>query len=331
MIDGMKGATVASGFLERSQPCSTGQLPKGQPEGLDLFGSLEPFIRTAAPLRIDMVLVGETGTGKDTLARRIHELSGCKGRLVAVNCAAVPESLAESELFGVMPGAYTSATRARAGYIEAADKGTLYLDEIDSMPLSLQAKLLRVLEGRGVERLGSTEFLPLDLRIIAACQTPLEQLVEQGKFRRDLFFRLNVVKMELPSLRSRPQLIAPLFRQFVQDAAKRMKMVAPEADPGCMGELLSYRWPGNVRELRAAAERFVLGLPPLGGGQGGRDGRMLLKDQLRHIEKILIQDCMHRHAKCIDSMVCELGIPKRTLYHRMKVLNIQGGEGTFLQ
>lgn len=325
MSESTEGATIASESLDRNQPCSNGHQC-----GLDLFGSLEPFIRTAAPLRIDMVLVGETGTGKDTLARRIHQLSGCNGRLIAVNCAAVPDSLAESELFGVMPGAYTSATKARAGYIEASDKGTLYLDEVDSMPLSLQAKLLRVIEGRGVERLGSTEFLPLDLRIIAATQTPLEELVEQGKFRRDLFFRLNVVKMQLPSLRSRPQLIAPLFRQFTLDAARRMKMQAPEGDAACMGELLSYAWPGNIRELRAAAERFVLGLPPL-GGQEASGGRLLLKDQLRHIERILIQDCLNRHEKCIDSMVGELGIPKRTLYHRMKILNIHGGEGTVLQ
>ena len=320
-----KGAKIAAGSLEHNQSNSNDQPPNSYQCGLDLFGSLEPFIRTAAPLRIDMVLVGETGTGKDTLARRIHELSACKGRLVSVNCAAVPDSLAESELFGVMPGAYTSATKARAGYIEASDKGTLYLDEVDSMPLSLQAKLLRVIEGRGVERLGSTEFLPLDLRIIAATQTPLEELVEQGKFRRDLFFRLNVVKMQLPSLRSRPQLIAPLFRQFTLDAARRMKMNVPEGSGVYMGELLSYSWPGNVRELRAAAERFVLGLPPLGEI---RKDRMLLKDQLRLVERILIQDCLKRHDKCIDSMIDELGIPKRTLYHRMKMLNIQDGNGT---
>lgn len=323
-----KGAKIAAGSLEHNQSNSNDQPPNSYQCGLDLFGSLEPFIRTAAPLRIDMVLVGETGTGKDTLARRIHELSACKGRLVSVNCAAVPDSLAESELFGVMPGAYTSATKARAGYIEASDKGTLYLDEVDSMPLSLQAKLLRVIEGRGVERLGSTEFLPLDLRIIAATQTPLEELVEQGKFRRDLFFRLNVVKMQLPSLRSRPQLIAPLFRQFTLDAARRMKMNVPEGSGVYMGELLSYSWPGNVRELRAAAERFVLGLPPLGEI---RNDRMLLKDQLRLVERILIQDCLKRHDKCIDSMIDELGIPKRTLYHRMKMLNIQDGNGTIFR
>lgn len=327
MSEWTREETTASGSLEHEQVYSDSQTPHSYQCGLDLFCSLEPFIRTAAPLRIDMVLVGETGTGKDTLARRIHELSGCKGRLVSVNCAAVPDSLAESELFGVMPGAYTSATKARAGYIEASDKGTLYLDEVDSMPLSLQAKLLRVIEGRGVERLGSTEFLPLDLRIIAATQTPLEELVEKGKFRRDLFFRLNVVKMQLPSLRSRPQLIAPLFRKFTLDAARRMKMKVPEDSGAYMGELLSYSWPGNVRELRAAAERLVLGLPPLGEA---RKDPMQLKDQLRHIERILIQDCLNRHDKCIDAMVGELGIPKRTLYHRMKMLNIQDGEGTFL-
>jgi DNA-binding NtrC family response regulator len=129
-------------------------------------------------------------------------------------------------------------------------------------------------------------------------------------------------------LRSRPQLIAPLFRKFTLDAAKRMKMKVPEDNGAYMGELLSYSWPGNVRELRAAAERLVLGLPPLGEA---RKDPMQLKDQLRHIERILIQDCLNRHDKCIDSMVGELGIPKRTLYHRMKILNIQGGEGTIFR
>lgn len=159
---------------------------------------IESTIHNTATQNIDILLLGETGTGKDTLAQRVHRLSHRKGNFVAINCAAIPESLAESQLFGVNSGAYTGAIQSRAGFIEAAHLGTLYLDEIDSMPLTLQAKLLRVLEARGVERLGSTRFIPLDIRIIASAQHSLHDMVEQGAFRRDLYFRLNVVNITLP-------------------------------------------------------------------------------------------------------------------------------------
>lgn len=297
-------------------------------EVLDIVGTLQAFIRKAAPLKVDMVLEGETGTGKDTLARRIHELSCREGPLVALNCAAVPEQLAESELFGVMAGAYTGASKSRAGYIEASDKGTLYLDEVDSMPLLLQAKLLRVLEMRGIERLGSTRFVPLDLRVIVATQTPLEKLVEEGKFRRDLFFRLNVIKIQLPTLRASLQHIRPLFQRFVLEAAERHRQPIPEPDPHLLQRLLSHRWPGNIRELKCAAERFVLGMPPLQSLDEFPDAQRgaPLKSYLRLFERTLIQECLSRHAKCIDAVVNELGIPRRTLYHRMRSLSIDGAE-----
>ncbi|MDI2591026.1 sigma 54-interacting transcriptional regulator [Pseudomonas sp. 681] len=297
-------------------------------EVLDIVGTLQAFIRKAAPLNVDMVLEGETGTGKDTLARRIHQLSCREGPLVALNCAAVPEQLAESELFGVMAGAYTGASKSRAGYIEASNHGTLYLDEIDSMPLLLQAKLLRVLEMRGIERLGSTRFVPLDLRVIVATQTPLEKLVEEGKFRRDLFFRLNVIKIQLPTLRSGLQHIQPLFQRFVQEAAERHRQPIPEPDPHLLKQLLSHRWSGNIRELKCAAERFVLGMPALQSGSDEPDCERTasLKTYLRLFEKALIQDCLSRHSKCIDAVISELGIPRRTLYHRMKSLSIDSPE-----
>ncbi len=182
---------------------------KEQP--IDIHDSLASLIETVAPLEIDLVLEGETGTGKDTLARKIHRLSGCSGRLIAVNCAAIPETLAESELFGVNNGAYTGAVQARAGYIEEANNGILFLDEIDSMPLSLQAKLLRVLENRGIERLGGTRFIPVNMRVIVATQKPLLTLVEQGTFRRDLYFRLNTLSIQLQPLRSQVEIIIPCF------------------------------------------------------------------------------------------------------------------------
>ncbi|MGE8187521.1 sigma 54-interacting transcriptional regulator [Pseudomonas sp. NPDC086278] len=302
--------------------------PPLEHEVLDVIGALKHFIRKAAPLKVDMVLQGETGTGKDTLARCIHKLSRREGPLIALNCAAVPEQLAESELFGVIAGAYTGASKSRAGYIEASNHGTLYLDEIDSMPLLLQAKLLRVLEMRGIERLGSTRFVPLDLRVIVATQTPLEKLVEEGKFRRDLFFRLNVIKVLLPTLRSELQHIQPLFQRFVHEAAKRHHQPIPDPDPHLLKQLLCHRWSGNIRELKCAAERFVLGMPPIQTENDEPDfeGTENLKSYLRLFEKALIQDCLSRHPKCIEAVVNELGIPRRTLYHRIKTLSIDCSE-----
>lgn len=289
---------------------------------IDIHDILADTIKTVAPLKIDLVLEGETGTGKDNLARRIHQLSGCSGKFIAVNCAAIPENLAESELFGINNGAYTGAGQARAGYVEEAHKGSLFLDEIDSMPLTIQAKMLRVLENRGVERLGGTRFTPVDMRVIVATQTPLSTLVERGSFRRDLYFRLNTVTIQLQPLRARVEKIIPLFRYFIQRSAANLQCTPPEMTQEHYECLLSYSWPGNIRELKAAAERFVLGLPLLSrAGQGGQY-RSQLRERMQRIEKSLIHDCLVRHD---HSMVCaalELGIPIRTLYHRIKLLDV---------
>lgn len=289
---------------------------------IDIHDTLAEMIKTVAPLKIDLVLEGETGTGKDTLARKIHQLSGCPGKLVAVNCAAIPETLAESELFGINNGAYTGAGQARAGYVEAAHNGILFLDEIDSMPLSLQAKMLRVLENRGVERLGGTRFTPVNMRVIVATQTPLLTLVERGSFRRDLYFRLNTVSIQLQPLRTRIEMIIPLFRYFIQQAATTLQCPPREITQEHYECLLSYGWPGNIRELKAAAERFVLGLPPLGLSCHCGHERPQLKEMMRRIEKSLIHDCLLRHGHSIDDAAQELGIPLRTLYHRIKLLNV---------
>jgi transcriptional regulator with PAS, ATPase and Fis domain len=276
-----------------------------------------------ASLSMDLLLCGETGTGKDTLANAIHERSGRTGAFVGMNCAAIPEALAESQLFGVVNGAYTGVTRSRQGYIEAANGGTLYLDEIDSMPLNLQAKLLRILETRGIERLGSTAFIPVDLRVIASAQRPLDELVEQGLFRRDLFFRLNVLTIQMPALRNRREQILPLFDQFTQSIARDFDRAVPPLDNGRVQLLLSHAWPGNIRELKSAAKRFVLGFPLLGADiEPDRDPETGLKTQLRVIEKMLIEDAFKRHKHSLDAVIQELEIPRRTLYHRMKELGL---------
>ncbi|MFJ3485262.1 sigma 54-interacting transcriptional regulator [Pseudomonas sp. NPDC090202] len=285
--------------------------------------NLTVVAQSISQLGIDVLLSGETGTGKDTVARRIHELSGRKGRLVAMNCAAIPESLAESELFGVVSGAYTGADRSRVGYIEAAQGGTLYLDEIDSMPLSLQAKLLRVLETRELERLGSTTPIALDICVIASAQHALDERVEQGLFRRDLYFRLNVLTIKLAPLRHQRTRIIPLFGRFAVNAARESGVMLPETGPVLRHVLLNHDWPGNIRELRSAAKRFVLGFPLLGSeSEPGQTTSSGLKSQLRVIEKVLIQAALKRHNNSIDAVSQELNIPRRTLYHRMKELDV---------
>jgi len=284
---------------------------------------IENTLKSTASLNIDILLLGETGTGKDTLAQRVHRLSARRGNFVAVNCAAIPESLAESQLFGVNSGAYTGAIQSRAGFIEAAHLGTLYLDEIDSMPLNLQAKLLRVLESRGVERLGSTRFIPVDMRVIASAQHSLHQMVELGTFRRDLYFRLNVVNIQLPALRDRRECIIPLFRKMIQQEAQQFKCTAPAPSDGLLQQLLCHTWLGNVRELRSTAKRFVLGLPPFSTSQSDQqDARTGLKARLHCIEKAFIEESLYRHHHCVDTAAIELGVAKRTLYYRMKQLDI---------
>ncbi|MCD7036938.1 MULTISPECIES: sigma 54-interacting transcriptional regulator [Pseudomonas fluorescens group] len=284
---------------------------------------IESMLSCTATLNIDILLLGETGTGKDTLAQRIHHLSGRRGNFVAVNCAAIPESLAESQLFGVNSGAYTGAMQSRAGFVEAAHLGTLYLDEIDSMPLSLQAKLLRVLESRGVERLGSTRFIPVDMRVIASAQHSLHQMVEHGTFRRDLYFRLNVVNIQIPALRNRRERIIPLFLEMIRQEAELFKCTAPPPSGGLLQQLLWHSWQGNVRELRSTAKRFVLGLPPLSNPMSDQaDTQINLKARLQQIEKALIEESLRRHQHCVDTVAIELGVPKRTLYYRMKQLEI---------
>ena len=215
-----------------------------------IFETISHLAQTATTVLIE----GETGTGKEQVARAIHASSMVRtGPMVAVNCAALPESLLESELFGHEKGAFTGAIHQRRGRFEAADGGTLFLDEVGDVPPAMQAKLLRVLQERRFERVGGAEPIEVDVRIIAATNRSLQQLVKEGKFREDLFYRLNVVKIDLPPLRERPEDIPLLVTHFMQKYASPdgPKQVAPEA----MELLLRYRWPGNVRELENAVER----------------------------------------------------------------------------
>jgi len=202
-----------------------------------------------------ILIEGETGTGKELIARAIHEASSRsrRGPIVAINCAALPETLLESELFGHEKGSFTGAAGQRRGRFEKADKGTLFLDEVGDVPMAMQVKLLRVLQERQFERVGGTETIGIDVRVIAATNRPLEKLVQSGTLREDLYYRLNVIKIELPPLRERPEDIPLLAAHFAQKY--RMNGKCPELSPETLEVLLNYSWPGNIRQMENAMER----------------------------------------------------------------------------
>ena len=286
---------------------------------------LRATIARIADTAADVLLVGETGTGKELVARSLHENSGRAGaNFVAVNCGAVPENLIESELFGHEAGAFTGARERRIGKFEHADGGTLFLDEIESMPSHLQVRLLRVLQERAVERLGSNRLIPLDVRVIAASKGDLRAAAEQGRFREDLYYRLNVVRIEIPPLRERREDIPLLFHHFLLVAAARYQREAPPPEPELIRALLAHDWPGNVRELRNMAERHVLlgaacghDLEQLMGGDGA-EAPIQLPEQVACFEKSVIEQALATHKGNIKQTMAVLGVPRKTLYDKMR-------------
>ena len=220
---------------------------------------LDRILRAVGPKEVVLSLVGESGTGKEVLARRIHELSHRKsGPFVPINCAAIPDALFESELFGHERGAFTGATARARGKLEAANGGTLFLDEVGEMPLAMQSKLLRFLENRKFMRVGGTTKIAVDARLVCATLRPLEDEVKAGRFRADLFYRLQGISLAIPPLRERQADIAPLVRQFTAQLAARHGTQPPKYAREATAALLDYSWPGNIRELRNVVELVCL-------------------------------------------------------------------------
>ncbi|WP_347986538.1 sigma-54 dependent transcriptional regulator [Methylomonas sp. AM2-LC] len=216
-------------------------------------------IKMIAPSDANVLVIGETGTGKELIARHVHELSRRKHRpFVAVNCGAFSESLVESELFGHEKGAFTGAFSTKMGWFEAANTGTLFLDEIGDLPLSIQVKLLRVLQEREVVRLGARKPIPIDVRLVAATNVRLEEAVLAGHFREDLFYRLRVAHLELPTLRNRPGDIIPLAEYFVTEYTRRLGYKDIKLDEQSKNKLLKHSWPGNIRELENVIHHALL-------------------------------------------------------------------------
>ncbi len=280
-------------------------------------------IAKIADKNVDVLITGETGAGKEVVARALHEQSARRRhKFVALNCGGLLEHLFESELFGHKRGAFTGATADRVGRIQYAHGGTLFLDEIESMPLLLQVKLLRVLQERVVEPLGGNDNVPVDIRVIAATKLDLKQLVAEGRFRADLYFRLNVATINIPSLRERCEDIPLLFQHFLSLAASRFQCEAPEAEPALMSRLMSHDWPGNVRELRNVAERFILGLnddlTEDVGHSAADSNHLALAEQIDLFEKTIIERELVKQRGNIEVTIKVLGVPRRTFYDKLR-------------
>ena len=278
--------------------------------------ALRATIAQIADARMDVLIEGETGVGKEAVARALH--NGGRRRLapfVAVNCGALPDGLIESELFGHELGAFAGAMRRRVGHVERAHNGSLFLDEVESMPLAVQVKMLRVLEEREIHPIGANEPRVLDLRILASAKIDLSEAARRGDFREDLYYRLNVVRLRVPPLRERREDIPLLFAHFLRRAADRHGVEPPSVTDGVRRRLLEEDWPGNIRELAHFAERVVLGLDE---GSGGAEADLSLPDRMHRFEGELLRGALQTHRGDIVSVLEEMRIPRKTLYDKLQ-------------
>ena len=274
---------------------------------------------------VDVLIRGETGTGKEVVARALHEHSQrCKAPYVALNCGGLPDTLLDSELFGHEPGAFTGAQKRRIGRIEHAHGGTLFLDELESMPLGVQVKLLRVLQERSLERLGSNQSLAVDVRVVAATKDDLLARAQQGSFRLDLVYRLNVVTIELPPLRERRDDIPVLLEHFMLLAASRYHRPQPKLSNAQLRQLMARDWPGNVRELRNVADAMVLGVGPQWvsphaiGTEAAAEEPPTLTETVEQFERGLIAEALQRHNGNVAMTAKALRIAKTTLADKIR-------------
>jgi formate hydrogenlyase transcriptional activator len=290
------------------------------------------LVRTVAATTSTVLIEGETGTGKELIARAIHDHSPRRERpFMKLNCAAIPPGLLESELFGCEKGAFTGAVTKRIGRLEAADGGTVFLDEVGEIPLELQAKLLRVLQELEFERLGSTRTLRVDVRFVTATNRCLQQMVSEQEFRSDLFYRLHVFPIALPPLRDRPEDIPLLVRHFVKLFSIRMCKQIDDISDDAMAALMKYEWPGNIRELENFIERCVIlsagselyaPLPKLKSPPRSEAPEPIT---LADAERDHIRKTLHRTNGIMagpNGAAAQLGVKRSTLYYRMAKLGI---------
>ncbi|MDB5784960.1 sigma-54-dependent transcriptional regulator [Caballeronia mineralivorans] len=290
---------------------------------------LRRMILELADADANALILGETGTGKELVARSLHDYGHRKAKnFAAINCAGIPELLFESEVFGHEAGSFTGAIKRRIGKIEYARGGTLFLDEIETMQMSLQVKLLRLLQEKKFERVGSNDLLEMDCRIVAGSKADLLALSSTNHFRDDLYYRLGVMVLEIPPLRERREDIPLLFEHFVVRAAAEYNRAIPDIPPTQMHDLMSRPWGGNVRELRNVAERFTLGMPTRVDAASSDDNteKPSLETKLNLFERQLIEEAL-RGCSGRAAIACErLGVPKKTLYDKMRRLGISTEE-----
>lgn len=319
---------------------SSDTLASDAPAMRTVLSQLERAARTPVPL----LFVGETGTGKEVLAQRVHARSGRKGPLVAVNCGAIPLSLVESTLFGHDKGAFTGAASDKAGLFEAGDGGSVFLDEVGELPASAQTALLRVLETRRVTRVGGTREIAVDVRLIAATHRDLDEMVKAGAFRQDLLFRINTMTLAVPPLRERREDIVALAERFLREAAKAHGRAVRGMTDDARELLLAHPWPGNVRELKNAMERAVVfaaelvdvdelpdtlrartataPVPPAGQPVTSPSESPSLGAQVDAFERTVILDALKHVGGSVADAATALQIPKRTLQYKMKALGL---------
>jgi two-component system response regulator AtoC len=304
-----------------------------------IIGSSQPIrniisiIRRAAPAPWTVLVQGETGTGKELIARLIHQLSPRKEHsYVELNCAAVPENLFESELFGHEKGSFTGAAARRRGVFELADKGTLFLDEIGELPLTMQAKMLRALQENTISRVGSEQPISVDVRIVAATNRDLKEMVEQNLFREDLFFRLNVIEVELPALRQRKEDIPELVDYFLEKFSSSARF-----DSQALAQLSKYNFPGNIRELQHVIQRTITltrsrvislrDLPAEIKNYRGEANSGNLTERLAEIERQMLNDALENNNWIQTRAASSLGISERVLRYKMEKAGIKKRQG----
>ncbi|MFQ5427534.1 MAG: sigma-54-dependent transcriptional regulator [Thermodesulfobacteriota bacterium] len=338
--------TVEHALAHRRLSEEVRELKKKALEKYEIIGETEVIldlkkdIEKAAPSNSWVLITGENGTGKEFVARNIHQLSTRSDKpFVEVNCAAIPDDLIESELFGHEKGAFTSAVSKKKGKFDMADEGTIFLDEIGDMSLRTQAKILRILQEQSFERVGGTELIKVDVRVIAATNKDLKEEIKSGGFREDLYYRLNVIPFVVPPLRERPDDIALLTNHFLKEFSRGSGVDVKKADAKVRRLLSEYSWPGNVRELKNLLERLVIMTPgatitiddipsyisgtKAGGDGGGLFNRSLLRDARASFEKEFIVRKLKANGGNIAKTAEAIGIERSHLYRKIKSFGIE--------